>query len=64
MTASGKIDDAEAIVPKGKTGIFVNVSSPIIRAAMADRLQHALKVSHPTPTRVVEEPSGNTTHRF
>ena len=64
MAAGAEIDDAEAIVPECKTAIFVNMSSRIVRAAMADGFQHALKISHPTPTRVVEEPPGNATHRF
>ena len=47
MAAGGEIDDAEAIVPECNTGIFVNMSSRIVRAAMADDVQHALKIRHP-----------------
>ena len=48
VAARGEIDDAEAIVPECNAGIFVNMSSRIVRAAMADCFQHALKISDPT----------------
>jgi hypothetical protein len=62
MTAWGEIDDAESIVPECNSGLFANMSSPIVGAAMADGVEHSLKISHPAPTRVVEEPPGNATH--
>ena len=36
MAASSEIDDAEAIVPERNIGIFSDISSRIVRAAVAD----------------------------
>jgi hypothetical protein len=64
VAAWGEIDDAEAIVPERNTGIFVNMSSRVVRAAMADGVQHALKIGRCTLARIIEKPTGNAAHRL
>jgi hypothetical protein len=62
MAASSEIDYAEAIVPESKTAIFDDMSSPVVGPAVADDIQHALKIRHAARTRAVEEPPRNATH--
>jgi hypothetical protein len=49
-------------VPECKTAVFDNMYSSIVRTAMADDIQHALKFRRPAPVRTVEEPPSNATH--